>query len=150
MVHSPQKLLLFALCLLSFQCALSQAKMMTKEEMRAKQSAAAQRFAIAPPKNSTGQHVKNITFTNPRASGMSAIAFRIATLPYNYPEFYVDGTTIPLVDFDIGPSWSGLLPISSAANETRQVLVTFSVDCPFALRVSLAILLVFPAWPSRK
>jgi len=37
-------------------------------------------------------------------------------------EFYVNGATIPLVNFDVGPSWSGLIPISSAANETRKVL----------------------------
>ena len=42
-------------------------------------------------------------------------------MPYLSPEFYVDGTTIPDVDWDIGPSWSGLLPISGAANETRKV-----------------------------
>jgi carboxypeptidase D len=36
-------------------------------------------------------------------------------------EFYVDGTTLPLVKFDVGPSWSGLIPISAAANETRKV-----------------------------
>ena len=36
-------------------------------------------------------------------------------------EFFVDGTTIPDVDWDIGPSWSGLLPISSDPNETRKV-----------------------------
>lgn len=36
-------------------------------------------------------------------------------------EFYVDGTTIPEVSFDVGPSWAGLLPISSDANETRKV-----------------------------
>jgi hypothetical protein len=35
----------------------------------------------------------------------------------------VDGSTIPLVDFDVGPSWSGLLPISADPNETRKVRV---------------------------
>ena len=35
--------------------------------------------------------------------------------------FYVDGTSIPDVDWDIGPSWAGLLPISGNGNETRQV-----------------------------
>jgi carboxypeptidase D len=45
--------------------------------------------------------VKNITFANHRAS-----------------QIYVDGAHIPEVDFDIGPSWAGLLPISSNANET--------------------------------
>ncbi|KAI0254191.1 alpha/beta-hydrolase [Lactifluus subvellereus] len=52
----------------------------------------------APPK------VKNITFSNPKAS-----------------HFYVDGRTIPLVNFDVGPSWSGLIPISSAPGETRKL-----------------------------
>ena len=33
----------------------------------------------------------------------------------------MNGSAIPDVDFDIGPSWAGLLPISGDANETRQV-----------------------------
>ena len=36
-------------------------------------------------------------------------------------DFYVDGAAIPLVDWDVGPSWAGLLPISNNTNETRQV-----------------------------
>lgn len=51
---------------------------------------------------------KNITFTNPKAS-----------------EFYVDGSTIPEVSFDVGPSWAGLLPISSSPNETRKLFFWF-------------------------
>ncbi|KAG6846794.1 hypothetical protein H0H93_011834, partial [Arthromyces matolae] len=43
----------------------------------------------------------------------------------HFAEFYVDGTSIPEVDFDVGPSWSGLLPISSAANETRKLFFWF-------------------------
>ena len=35
----------------------------------------------------------------------------------------MDGTTIPEVDFDVGPSWSGLLPISRNKNETRKVRI---------------------------
>ena len=35
----------------------------------------------------------------------------------------MDGSGIPDVDFDIGPSWAGLLPISGDKNETRQVRV---------------------------
>jgi len=52
--------------------------------------------------------VKNITFSNPKVA-----------------HFYVDGTTIPLVNFDVGPSWSGLIPISPAANETRKLFFWF-------------------------
>ena len=39
--------------------------------------------------------------------------------------FYVDGTTIPDVDWDVGPSWAGLLPISGDALETRKVSLFF-------------------------
>ena len=38
-------------------------------------------------------------------------------------EFWVNGSNIPFVDWDIGPSWAGLLPISNNTNETRQVCV---------------------------
>ncbi|KIK82033.1 hypothetical protein PAXRUDRAFT_832445 [Paxillus rubicundulus Ve08.2h10] len=52
--------------------------------------------------------VHNITFSNPKAS-----------------EFWVDGSALPLVDFDVGPSWAGLLPISNSPNETRQLFFWF-------------------------
>jgi len=42
-----------------------------------------------------------------------------------YAEFYVNGATIPEVDFDVGPSWSGLLPISGNKNETRKLFFWF-------------------------
>ncbi|KAH9928842.1 Alpha/Beta hydrolase protein [Fomitopsis serialis] len=48
--------------------------------------------------------VQNITFSNPQAS-----------------EFYVDGSSLPEITWDIGPSWAGLLPISNNTNETRQL-----------------------------
>lgn len=51
---------------------------------------------------------QNITFTNPAAS-----------------QFYVDGNSIPLVDWDVGPSWAGLLPISSDPNETQKMFFWF-------------------------
>ncbi|KAI0293644.1 Alpha/Beta hydrolase protein [Multifurca ochricompacta] len=35
--------------------------------------------------------------------------------------FHVNGKTIPEVDFDVGDSWSGLLPISSDPGETRKL-----------------------------
>ncbi|CAD6567715.1 MAG: hypothetical protein CYPHOPRED_002019 [Cyphobasidiales sp. Tagirdzhanova-0007] len=57
------------------------------------------------PSNSTaGTIPMNVTFANPKASA-----------------FFVDGTTIPEVDFDAGPSWAGLMPISADINETRQL-----------------------------
>uniref|UniRef100_A0A0W0FQN8 Carboxypeptidase n=1 Tax=Moniliophthora roreri TaxID=221103 RepID=A0A0W0FQN8_MONRR len=88
-------------------------QMMSKNELHAQQRAAVDRlrnrptFDSLPLLDKRGQ-VKNITFSNPRAS-----------------EFYVDGTTIPEVDFDVGPSWSGLLPISSDPNETRKLFFWF-------------------------
>jgi hypothetical protein len=51
-------------------------------------------------------------------------------------KFYVDGTKIPDVNWDAGPSYSGLMPISGAKNETRklffwQVLQSvFTQPCP--------------------
>lgn len=39
--------------------------------------------------------------------------------------FAVNGTNFPLLDFDIGESYAGLLPISSQANETRKLFFWF-------------------------
>ncbi len=41
-------------------------------------------------------------------------------------EFVVNGTGIPDVPFDIGESYAGLLPISSAANETRELFFWYA------------------------
>lgn len=49
-----------------------------------------------------------ITFKNPKAKA-----------------FLVDGKTIPDVNFDAGPSWAGLMPISGAKNETRKLFFWF-------------------------
>ncbi|KAL8757954.1 MAG: hypothetical protein Q9184_004075 [Pyrenodesmia sp. 2 TL-2023] len=40
-------------------------------------------------------------------------------------KFVVNGSAIPDVDFDIGESYAGLLPISSASNETRELYFWF-------------------------
>ncbi|CAH0052024.1 unnamed protein product [Clonostachys solani] len=40
-------------------------------------------------------------------------------------KFAVDGTAIPEVKFDIGESYAGLLPISQAANETKELYFWF-------------------------
>ncbi|KAG1840917.1 Alpha/Beta hydrolase protein [Suillus subalutaceus] len=81
---------------------------MTKHEMREHQLEAAKRWQTSGPQNVKSSGVQNITFTNPKAS-----------------EFYVDGRSLPLVDFDVGPSWAGLLPISNSPNETRQLFFWF-------------------------
>ncbi|KIX07967.1 uncharacterized protein Z518_02621 [Rhinocladiella mackenziei CBS 650.93] len=43
----------------------------------------------------------------------------------NTEKFVVDGTAIPDVNFDIGESYAGLLPISDDPNETRQLFFWF-------------------------
>ena len=40
-------------------------------------------------------------------------------------QFVVNGSAIPEVDFDIGESYAGLLPISQAPNEPRQLYFWF-------------------------
>lgn len=40
-------------------------------------------------------------------------------------QFFVDGTKIPDVNFDAGPSWAGLMPISGDHNETRKLFFWF-------------------------
>ena len=73
--------------------------------------------------------VKNFTFSNPAASSTCPSCERFPihveswaiVLTGGIIAFYVNGTSIPDVDWDIGPSWAGLLPISGNANETRQV-----------------------------
>ncbi|KAF8638469.1 hypothetical protein AX17_002180 [Amanita inopinata Kibby_2008] len=55
----------------------------------------------------------NFTFSNPLAS-----------------QFFVDGAVIPEVNFDVGSSWSGLLPISGDQNETRKLFFWFFPPAP--------------------
>ncbi|KAF9449019.1 alpha/beta-hydrolase [Macrolepiota fuliginosa MF-IS2] len=83
------------------------ARQIRKDELRARQLEAAKKFNL-PSRRAVTSGVKNITFSNPRAS-----------------EFWVDGTKIPEVDFDIGPSWAGLMPISANKNETRKLFFWF-------------------------
>ncbi|CDO76357.1 hypothetical protein BN946_scf185011.g21 [Trametes cinnabarina] len=110
-LQAPQAafLLITALCFLS-SCSCIEAKFLTKKALHAKQAEAAVRHLprAAESQAATNTGVKNITFTDPRASA-----------------FYVDGSTIPDVDWDVGPSWSGLLPISSDPNETRKLFFWF-------------------------
>ena len=62
-----QRLLFAALLLLPLQYA--SAKMMSKAELRVKQHAAAERFALSVSPSSYSS-VRNITFKNPKASGI--------------------------------------------------------------------------------
>ncbi|KAG0697100.1 Alpha/Beta hydrolase protein [Suillus ampliporus] len=100
---------------------VASARIMTKHEVRERQLEAAKRWQTSSPASRAGNvkcgGVQNITFTNPKAS-----------------EFYVDGRSLPLVDFDVGPSWAGLLPISNSPNETRQLRmsVLFAADLAYS------------------
>lgn len=107
-------------------------KMMNKAELHARQVEAAKRFDHTT-RALPAAKVKNITFSNPKASGARVCvrALLNSALSWCPLEFYVDGTTIPEVDFDVGPSWSGLMPISANANETRKVrCVASGNQCP--------------------
>jgi carboxypeptidase D len=111
------------------------AKMMTKAQLAARQAAAAEQFhqrALRAPvadakKAASGTGVKNITFANPKASRacIPRACIRAYTHVCALAEFYVDGTSIPDVDWDVGPSWSGLLPISNKTGETRELFFWF-------------------------
>ncbi|KAG1800309.1 Alpha/Beta hydrolase protein [Suillus plorans] len=83
-------------------------RMMTMQEVNERRLEAAKRWQTSGSQNVKSGGVQNITFTNPKAS-----------------EFYVDGKSLPLVDFDVGPSWAGLLPISNSPNETHQLFFWF-------------------------
>ncbi|CUA67083.1 hypothetical protein RSOLAG22IIIB_07169 [Rhizoctonia solani] len=61
------------------------------------------------------------TATSPSSSASATISFSNPKAA----DFYVDGTTIPEVSFDAGPSWSGLMPISADPNETRKLFFWF-------------------------
>ncbi|KAJ6473225.1 alpha/beta-hydrolase [Mycena sanguinolenta] len=100
--------LLLALSVVGSFAGANARKMMTKSEMHARQVEAAKRFERTPRAAPATPPVKNITFTNPKAS-----------------QFFVDGATIPEVNFDVGPSWAGLLPISADPNETRKLFFWF-------------------------
>jgi len=111
------------------------------------------RNGAANPRRATDtsppSRVKNITFTNPKASSAYARAHAIPILlSHLFLEFYVNGATIPLVNFDVGPSWSGLIPISSAANEKKKVwlLETFTDD-GVALPIPQLFFWFFPPGP---
>ncbi len=60
-------------------------------------------------------------FQNPKAQGKSLSFSFLTLLCLITTDYYVNGTTIPDVEFDVGPSWAGLLPISNMTNESRQL-----------------------------
>ncbi|KIY43594.1 alpha/beta-hydrolase [Fistulina hepatica ATCC 64428] len=84
--------------------AVATAQRPRKDEVRAHQLEAAERWNRQVPLNIVPRSTSNITFSNPTAA-----------------EYYVDGTALPEVDWDVGPSWAGLMPISGNTNETRKL-----------------------------
>ncbi|GAB1527085.1 hypothetical protein RhiTH_010260 [Rhizoctonia solani] len=61
----------------------------------------------------------------PRAPELPKRATTISFANPKAAQYLVDGTKVPDVDFDVGPSWSGLMPISGNANETRKLFFWF-------------------------
>lgn len=68
-------------------------------------------------------------------------------MSHTFAEFFVDGTTIPEVSFDVGPSWAGLLPISGAPNETRQVWFQSKIIKPLSPDPFQLFFWLFPPGP---
>ena len=103
----------------------TEARQLDRQQILAHRLAAVQRWKPTFVSASTRTTApKNITFSNPKASRMwlsLRISLESSCKADFGVEFYVDGKTIPEVDFDVGPSWSGLLPISGNKNETRKV-----------------------------
>ncbi|KAF9558385.1 alpha/beta-hydrolase [Agrocybe pediades] len=83
-----------------------QGRQLKKKEIHAKQVEAARRFQSSAVVRR--EAAKTLNFSSPAAQ-----------------KFFVDGKSIPDVDFDVGPSWSGLLPISGDKNETRELFFWF-------------------------
>lgn len=52
---------------------------------------------------------------------LKRLLYPINTISSITTDFYVNGTKIPEVNFDVGPSWAGLLPISDKTNESRKL-----------------------------
>ncbi|CUA74019.1 hypothetical protein RSOLAG22IIIB_05365 [Rhizoctonia solani] len=79
-----------------------------------------------PRQFSADRHLR-VGTTQPQLPQARAVHKR-TTISFSNPkaaEYLVDGTKIPDVDFDVGPSWSGLMPISANANETRKLFFWF-------------------------
>lgn len=79
------------------------------------------------------EEVREKHFEAKREAAAAAAAARKPTLPRRVQkraskylnarsqQFVVNGTGIPEVDFDVGESYAGLLPISQDPNETRKL-----------------------------
>ncbi|KIL59177.1 hypothetical protein M378DRAFT_15036 [Amanita muscaria Koide BX008] len=98
----------------------------TRDQIQARQLEAAKRYNVNNLLKAQ-QFPKNELFvaSNAGASGPSASVQNITFKNPLASHFWVNGTSIPFVDWDVGPSWAGLLPISSAANETRKLFFWF-------------------------
>ncbi|KAG5637430.1 hypothetical protein H0H81_004589 [Sphagnurus paluster] len=94
------------------------ARELSRQDIHARQLEAAKRWHSTRSSPAKRAAPKNITFSNPKAS-----------------QFYVDGRSIPEVDFDVGPSWSGLMPISGNPKETRKLFFWFFPPGPDGRRM---------------
>ena len=108
MAYGLQTLLAAAVLLLSLQCTTVFAKMMTKEQMRVKQQAAMERLAVQPASATAATSgVKNITFTNPKASGTVVIPVSCMVLALLRGDVGLDRGVESIRVKDLEP-WTGL------------------------------------------
>ncbi|KAJ1302190.1 hypothetical protein OPQ81_001016 [Rhizoctonia solani] len=90
--------------------------------------ASAQARLRSPRQLSADRHLRVGTTRPSTPERTSPHVHKRATISFSNPkaaDYLVDGTKIPDVDFDVGPSWSGLMPISGNANETRKLFFWF-------------------------
>lgn len=122
---------ILALCctVISFAAARTNG-LMRKDELKMRQLEAAKRFQPSLLERRGSSAGKNLTFSNPKAA-----------------EFWVNGSAIPEVDWDVGDSYAGLIPISDDPNETRKVSFWYVRDNKRVL--TLCIIVVLLVLPSR-
>jgi len=64
-------------------------------------------------------------FNQPSTTGRPASSFPLRFSSQASRQFYVDGRKLPFVEFDAGPSYAGLLPVSSNPGEKRKFFFWF-------------------------
>lgn len=80
----------------------------------------------APRVRSTSQYLTNATSSKLAFSLVFDLSSLVlVTWAYTNPEFAVDGSALPEIDFNIGESYAGTLPISSDPNDINRLWFWF-------------------------
>ena len=108
------------------------------------------RSFLGPTDDFMSSHMKRdsaIQFHNPRAKNFLVDG---AKLPLGASCYAIDMATTPhgclIVSWDAGPSWAGLLPISSDPHETRKLFFWYVLPC--FLPLPLIVLTFDRFWPT--